>query len=321
MTSRWPLRQWIMALTLSFLSLVALLVLMVGITRIDEIAEALRRDPDAESSGVPSEASNPAPAGEGMDAEKPSLTVREVPIVDAAVIGPGRLEYNDQLGDEATYPPRLLSLDPHNALHGFVVLPLLAGLLLLCGAGVIRTVLERWPGTTEWSVELLQGRHSKAMRERYVLLGLAFWVALSVFLILDLAGSISLRTGFVALYGLGWVVVGLLLLYSRPLREKVVILTLFLVALCSVRFVDWNTRKPFLRALDRVTAGITEAQADEIMDGYIKGMSPTAQVDDQGGIDWGTVSYRHTTEAWGNTDIGVLIFQDGRVVRVEFLPD
>ena len=89
----------------------------------------------------------------------------------------------------------------------------------------------------------------------------------------------------------------------------------------SVRFVDWNTRKPFLRRPDRVTAGITEAQADEIMDGYIKGMSPMAQVDDQGGIDCGTVSYRHTTEAWGNTDVGGLIFQGCRVVRVEFLPD
>jgi hypothetical protein len=105
------------------------------------------------------------------------------------------------------------------------------------------------------------------------------------------------------------------------LREKVVILTLFLVALGSVRFVDWNTRKPFLRALDRVTAGLTEAQADEIMDGYIKGISPMAQVDEQGGVDWGTVSYRHTTKAWGNVDVGVLVFQNGRVVRVDFYPD
>ena len=154
-----------------------------------------------------------------------------------------------------------------------------------------------------------------------MLLGLSFWIALSVFLILDLAGSISLYPGFVAIYALCWVLAGLLLLYSRPMREKVVILTLFLVVLCSVRFVDWNTRKPFLRALDRVTAGITEAQADEIMDGYMKGISPMAQVDEQGGVYWGTVNYRHTTEAWGNVDVGVLVFQNGRVVRVNFLPD
>ncbi|NIV29258.1 MAG: hypothetical protein GWN58_07040 [Anaerolineae bacterium] len=57
------------------------------------------------------------------------------------------------------------------------------------------------------------------------------------------------------------------------------------------------------------------------MDGYIKGVSPMAQVDEQGGIDWGTVSYRHTTQAWGNVEVGVLVFQNGRVVRVDFLPD
>ena len=166
-----------------------------------------------------------------------------------------------------------------------------------------------------------KSKPGKGARARYVLLGLSFWIALSVFLILDLAGSISLYPGFVAIYALCWVLVGLLFLYARPMREKVVILTLFLVVLFSVRFVDWNTRKPFLRALDRVTAGITEAQADEIMDGYMKGISPMAQMDEQGGIDWGTVNYRHTTEAWGNVDVGVLAFQNGRVVRVKFLPD
>jgi hypothetical protein len=170
-------------------------------------------------------------------------------------------------------------------------------------------------------VELLRERSGKGTRVQYLLLGLTLWIALSVFLILDLAGSISLHPGLVALYAFCWALVGLLLLYSRPLREKVVILTLFLVALGSVRFVDWNTRKPFLRALDRVTVGITEVQADEIMDGYIKGVSPMAQVDEQGGVDWGTVSYRHTTEAWGNVDVGVLVFQNGRVVRVDFCPD
>ena len=86
----------------------------------------------------------------------------------------------------------------------------------------------------------------------------------------------------------------------------------------SVRCVDCNTRKPFLRRPDRVTAGITEAQADEIMDGYLERISSMAQVDEQGGIDWGTVSYRHTTEAreqhrcWG-VDLSGLPRCAGRV--------
>ncbi len=235
-------------------------------------------------------------------------------------MGGARAE-STQGDDGAIWTPHRLALDPQNALHGFIVLPLLAGLALLGGAAVVRIVLGRWPDRPRRSVELLRGRSGKGTRVQYLLLGLAFWIALSVFLILDLAGSISLHPGLVALYAFCWALAGLLLLYSRPLREKIVILTLFLVALGSVRFVDWNTRKPFLRALDRVAVGITEAQADEIMDGYIKGVSPMAQVDEQGGIDWGTVSYRHTTQAWGNVEVGVLVFQNGRVVRVDFLPD
>jgi hypothetical protein len=277
MKNGWRLRHWMAILALSFLTLIALLMLVVGISRIGEIA------------GV-------------YDEEAPNA------VQNAA-------------GDEAGRAPSLLSLDPHNGLHLLAVLPLLAGLALLGGAAVIRTIMRRWPGTARQSVELLRRQPGKMARAQYVVLGLCFWIALSVFLILDLAGSISLHPGFVAIYAVCWVVVGLLLLYSRPMREKVAILTLFLVVLCSVRFVDWNTRKPFLRALDRVTAGITEAQADEIMDGYMKGIRPMAQVDEQGGVDWVTVSYRHTTEAWGNVDVAVLVFQNGRVVRVEFLPD
>jgi len=213
------------------------------------------------------------------------------------------------------------ALDPHNVLHQLIVLPLLAGLALLGGAAIVRIVVRRWPGTARQGARSAQRQPGKGARVQYLLLGLSFWIALSVFLNLDLAGSISLYPGLVAIYAPCWVLAGLLLLNSRPMREKVVILTLFLVALCSVRFVDWNTRKPFLRALDRVTAGITEAQADEIMDGYMKGISPMAQVDDQGGMDWGTVSYRHTPEAWGSGEVGGLVFQNGRVVRMDFFPD
>ena len=288
MKNRWRLQQWIAILGLSLLTLITLLLLVVGIPRIGELTAVLVPDRSAENGSVPTEVSTPVPSGEGA---------------------------------EAGHAPCLLSLDPHNALHGFVVLPLLAGLALLGSAAVVRTIARRWPGTARQGAELSEKQAGKGARARYVLLGLSFWIALSVFLILDLAGSISLYPGFVAIYALCWVLVGLLFLYARPMREKIVILTLFLVVLFSVRFVDWNTRKPFLRALDRVTAGITEAQADEIMDGYMKGISPMAQMDEQGGIDWGTVNYRHTTEAWGNVDVGVLAFQNGRVVRVDYLPD
>ena len=317
MKNGWRLQQWIAVLALSLLILMALLMLVVGIPRIGELTAVLFPDQTAEGELVPSEVSTLVPSGEGADTEEPGLTLYEPALGGQA----GVAHAGSTPGDEAVRAPRLLSLDPQNALHHLVVLPLLAGLALLGGAAVVRIIVRRWPCPARQGAEFPQRQSGKGARAQYVLLGLSFWIALSVFLILDLTGSISLSPGFVAIYALCWVLASLLLLYSRPLREKVVILTLFLVVLCSVRFVDWNTRKPFLRALDRVTAGITEAQADEIMDGYMKGISPMAQVDEQGGIDWGTVSYRHTTEAWGNVDAAVLAFQNGRVVRVDYLPD
>jgi hypothetical protein len=39
-------------------------------------------------------------------------------------------------------------------------------------------------------------------------------------LMLDLAGSVSLYLGFTAIYAFCWALVGLLLLYPRPVREK-----------------------------------------------------------------------------------------------------
>jgi len=35
----------------------------------------------------------------------------------------------------------------------------------------------------------------------------------------------------------------------------------------------------------------------------------------------GTSTYRHTNEGWGNSDWGVVTFEDGRVVQTEFMPD
>jgi hypothetical protein len=188
--------------------------------------------------------------------------------------------------------------------------------VLLAGSVVVWAVLKRWQGTKE------PGRdRDKGVVARYLLLGLLSWYTLSVFLILDLAGSVSLHWQFVAIYAVVWVLVGLTILHPRPLREKILVLALFLVLILSIRFVDWNSRKPFLRNLERVSVGSTAVEADQIMAGYQKGVSPFAQVDEQGSIVRGTVSYRHTTEGWGNSDLGLLTFESGLVAGVKYLPD
>jgi hypothetical protein len=153
-----------------------------------------------------------------------------------------------------------------------------------------------------------------------VAVAVLFWIALSLFLVLDLSASVSLYLPFVAVYGAFWVLAGLLLLYPRPRREKVLILGLFLVALFSVRFVDWNSRKPVLRDLRRVEVGDTLEEAEAIMGGYMRDTNP-AEVDGGGRMVAGTVTYRHTTEGWGNSDWGLLTVEGGHVREVRFLAD
>lgn len=106
----------------------------------------------------------------------------------------------------------------------------------------------------------------------------------------------------------------LLLLWRAPLRLKFAFISTFLLLILVVRNIEWNSRKPFMDALNQIQTGMTVAQADAVMRGFMGG--PHA-----GFSEYGTVGYRHTDEGWGNADIGLVTFGDGRVVKVEYLPD
>jgi hypothetical protein len=205
--------------------------------------------------------------------------------------------------------------------------PIIAGLVLLVGGAIVAVVLTRWVGSHP-PTEDADSDAGRWARLRYPFLALAFWMALSIFLILDLGLglAVSIYPRFVAIYAAFWVLVGALLLHGRPTREKVLVLVPFVVVLFSVRFIDWNSRKPFLRDLHSIREGMTPIQVEQIMGRYMRSggralASPETEVDDGGQILTGTVTYRHTDEGWGDSDWGVVTFQDGRVVETEFLPD
>ncbi len=106
----------------------------------------------------------------------------------------------------------------------------------------------------------------------------------------------------------------LLLLWRAPRRVKLAFISTFLLLILVVRNFEWNSRKPFLRALDAVQTGMTVEQVDATMRGFVRGP--------QTGIsEYGTVGFRHTDDGWGNADIGLVTFGDGRVVKVEYLGD
>jgi len=220
----------------------------------------------------------------------------------------------------------LLPLNPDNTFAWSVTLPGIAGLVLLTCAVVVAPIVRNWGGDDLRLKDTRvngdnEGKRARKAKLRYGFLAFAFWFALSGFLILDLGFSVSLYFRFVAIYTAFWVLVGALLLYGRPVREKLLILALFVIVLFSVRFIDWTSRKPFLKDLYHIDEGMTEAQVDRIMDDWMKGISNAAKVNELGEIVTGTVYYGHTTEGWGDSDFGELTFEDGRVVQVRFLPD
>ncbi|MDY7075887.1 MAG: hypothetical protein SXV54_03080 [Chloroflexota bacterium] len=224
------------------------------------------------------------------------------------------------VGDTA---PSAWAIVSDNALEALALPPIVAGLVLLVGAGIVAIFLKVWSGS---------GESEREAHPRYVFIALAFWIALSLFLILDLGLglAVSIYPRFVATYAAFWVLVGALLLYGRPIREKGLILVLFTVVIFSVRFVDWNSRKPFLRDFYRIKEGMTESQVDQVMSGYMKGYyggpppslgAYEPEFDEQEKIVTGWVTYRHTDEGWGDSDWGIVTFEDGYVVQKRFSMD
>jgi len=221
-------------------------------------------------------------------------------------------------------------LSPDNWQTWLVILPGIAGLVLLIGSVVVAFIVTNWKKSDPRSKDTnMNGdKTGKRTKLRYVLLVLLFWIALSVFLILDFVFTVSLYVRFVAIYAAFWVLVGALLLWGRPLREELLILALFVIVLFSVRFIDWHSRKPFLRDLYSIKEGMTPAQVDQIMGGYMKGhyggppgSHTQYEFDEQGDVVTGGVTYRHTNEGWGNSDWGTVTFENGRVVYTRFSPD
>jgi hypothetical protein len=151
---------------------------------------------------------------------------------------------------------------------------------------------------------------------RDLALGVVLLITYGGYLLLDRLAAVSLNPRAVALF------CGLALLALAPFllgRRRATQIALPLGPLCAmlaVHFVDWDSRKPFLRALDRVEVGMTIAEVDATMAGFLRHPALPDSADGEA-----IISYRHTTEGWGDSDIGVIRFAGGRATSCEFLPD
>lgn len=214
-----------------------------------------------------------------------------------------------------------------------IVLSIAGGLAMMAAATLVVMAarkLGRRKGTPEAPGERAGRGWAAVFTSRTVLVMFPLGFALTFYVILDRALTVSVYWWFVGLYAAFWVLVMLLLLWAAPLRHKVLILGSLALIVVSMRFVDWNSRKPFLRDLYRIKEGMTPAQVDQIMGDYMTGGAvspgnPGIRLDgrlvEQGAQATGMICYRHTKEGWGNSDFGEVTFVDGRVVKVHFSPD
>ena len=145
--------------------------------------------------------------------------------------------------------------------------------------------------------------------------------AMGLYLLLDLAAAASLNPVISGGFALAVLALGLYILDSLPLRQRLVIAGLLVTAVFAVRFIDWDSRKPFLRDFNQIQMGMTAEEVDSVMAGYIKYTGPFAAMSVQGEVQTGAVSYRHTAEGWGDSDIGLITFAGGRVIGRTFYPN
>jgi hypothetical protein len=208
-------------------------------------------------------------------------------------------------------------------------LSLAAGLVCYLAAALVALVVQSLrqdkaagePGSRRWT---------SVFRSRYVLFLFPIGFAVGFYLILDRELAVSVYWRFVVPYAVFWGLVSLLFLVGAPVRHKLLSLGLLAVIMVSARFVHWDSRKPFLKDLFRVKEGMTVAQVEQIMGGYMTGGgipvgAPAPQLcgrlAEYGPQATGTIVYRHTNEGWGDSDWGVVALREGRVVDVEFSPD
>jgi hypothetical protein len=132
----------------------------------------------------------------------------------------------------------------------------------------------------------------------------------------------------------------------RSQLARIGVLVTVIAVIATLYLVEWTTRKPFLRDLDRIRVGMTEAEVRRIMGRYMEGTGWPANpfdastnasntlTDVGSGSQYSTTTspsgemvirdsivFRHSTDGAFNSDWGIVSLSSGRVVRVEFSPD
>ena len=114
---------------------------------------------------------------------------------------------------------------------------------------------------------------------------------------------------------------------SALLSRRTIVLPAFLLVL-SMRYWDFNSRKPFLRSFHALTRGDTKEEVIRHMARFRLSGSGRGFVFARLRDRYPTLSERveflcftHTREGWGDSDWGLAYFVDGRLIDTQFSHD
>ncbi len=89
----------------------------------------------------------------------------------------------------------------------------------------------------------------------------------------------------------------------------------------ALLLVPWTTRKPFLHHLYSIKPGMSVAEVRKIMSRYMVDTKFANYSDSEQKNLNATHYFRHSDDPMFNADFGMVTFQEGKVINVEFLPD
>ena len=145
--------------------------------------------------------------------------------------------------------------------------------------------------------------------------------ALSIYLLLDLTISVSLNLIISGGFALLILVLMLSILEPFPFKQKLLFAGLIATAVISLRFVDWDGRKSFLRDFNQIQPGMTAEEIDSVLTDYNKTIGPFVNQSVQGDLQTGTITYQPTAEALADPHTLKITFAGGRVIASSYYAD
>jgi len=189
------------------------------------------------------------------------------------------------------------------------------GLLLLL-VFCVRPWLSRQQGGL---VDSHRGRLTRIAEELAIWLTVA--VALTAFCLFERLLPVSVLPFSTGACGILWLLAGNWTMRRLRLQGRTTLLAIGLLISLGIRFVDWNTQKPFIRDLLSVRVGMTRPEVERIMGRYPRPEWSSSGEDSYHGIQPDdTIVYR-PSHGVVYADWGVVKFTDGKVTVVDSYSD